>query len=173
MTSAAPRTRLGTLWGAAWESVPAGVSRRLAAGGAALEIGCGSGLACLALAEAVPAARVLGHDPDRAAIDRARELARAAGLDGRVTFVVSDSTRLPRAAFHLILAEALRERTPDPLRVLNAVRNALDPDGACLLLEPARLRLGPPDLEALARAAGFSRVRVVTAGPARLCELRR
>ena len=47
----------GALWFAAGLSVPADVEGRLRAGGVALEIGCGGGLGCLALAEAYPATR--------------------------------------------------------------------------------------------------------------------
>jgi SAM-dependent methyltransferase len=171
--NARPERRLGALWGAAWQAVPPAVTRSLAEGGAALEIGCGSGLACLALAEAIPGAQVTGHDSDAAAIERARDLAQAAGLGTRVAFAVDDSTRLARASFQLITAEGLRERSADPGRVLNAVRNALAPDGACLLLEGPSARLASADLETLARQAGFSRVRLVSSGSLRLCELRR
>ena len=166
--------RLGALWGAAWQSVPVAITRTLAAGGAALEVGCGSGLACLALAEAIPEAHVTGHDEDAAAITRARELAHAAGLGTRLRFAVSDSTRLPRSAFHLVTIEALRERASDPRRVLNAIRNALHPDGACLLLELSTAGLAVPALPGLASVAGFSRVKPLPCdGRVRLYELRR
>src|SRR5687768_14495246 len=39
---------------------------RLAAGGRALDVGCGSGAVCGALAKAFPAAEVIGIDPDEA-----------------------------------------------------------------------------------------------------------
>jgi SAM-dependent methyltransferase len=171
-----PERRLGALWAAAWQRIPEAITRTLGAGGSALEVGCGSGLACLALAEAVPQARVVGHDADPAAIARARELARAAGLDDRVRFAVDDSTRLPRAAYPLITAEALRARTSEPRRVLNAIRNALVPDGICLLLESLDL-LASRDglaLPVLVREVGFSRVRLLPSdGPLPLYELRR
>jgi SAM-dependent methyltransferase len=167
----------GALWSAAWQSIPEPIARMLSAGGCALEVGCGSGLACLALAEAIPRARVVGHDEDEIAIARARELARAAGLEGRVRFSVDDSRRLPRATFHLVTTEGLRARHPEPRRVLNAIRNALVPDGACLLLEPPGplpTRVPDIDLQSLARQTGFSRVRPVPSqGYLRLFELRR
>ncbi|MEO8215391.1 MAG: hypothetical protein ABI560_19480, partial [Myxococcales bacterium] len=50
------------LWVAAGLAVPADVDSRLRAGGAVLEVGCGGGLGCLALAEAYPFTRVVGHD---------------------------------------------------------------------------------------------------------------
>jgi SAM-dependent methyltransferase len=168
--------RAGALWTAAWQRIPDRIVRTLASGGSALEVGCGSGLACLALAQVVPRAQVVGHDEDPAEIARARELARAAGLDARVRFAVDDSTRLPRAAYQLITAQALRERRPDPLLVLNAIRNALVPDGTCLLFEPPSPRptRTTPDLPTLARHAGFSRLTRLPSGALLpLYELRR
>jgi SAM-dependent methyltransferase len=168
---ASPGARLGALWSAAWQSVPDAITRTLGQGAAALDVNCGAGLACLALAEAIAGAHVVGHDVDGAAIARARALARAARLDHRLSFAVDDSTRLPHARFALITAEDLQTRAHDPARVLNAIRNALTPTGACLLLEPAH---GRPNLEALAGAAGFSRLRLLPSDPrVRLYELRR
>jgi SAM-dependent methyltransferase len=156
--------RAGALWGAAWSAIPIEVARRLEAGGATLEVGCGRGLACLALAEDFPAARVTGHDPDPLAIAQATVLARAAGLEPRLRFAVDDSTRLPRAAFDLVTVCSLVVRPCDPRRLLNAIRNALVPEGICLLLEPgavdaARRGSAIATLRSLSSAAGFSRFR--------------
>ena len=169
--------RLGALWAAAWQSVPEAIARMLAAGGSALEVGCGSGLACLALAEASAGAHVIGHDADPQAIARARALALAAGLEGPGEFRRRRFDALPRATFHLVTAEELRAAPAEPRRVLNAIRNALVPDGACLLLEPPRplpTRVPDIDLQSLAWQTGFSRFRPVPSeGPLRLFELRR
>jgi len=174
-----PRTSVA-LWVAAGLAVPADVAGRLRAGGAALEIGCGAGLGCLALAEAYPDARVVGHDRDAGAIARAQALARAGGLDARVSFVVTDSEKLPRDAYDLASLASLADRR-QALPVLNAVRNAITPDGVCVLLEPpASLLLGgargaaaADRLRALAEQAGFSKISLVCRGSADIYELRR
>jgi predicted O-methyltransferase YrrM len=145
---------------AAGAPIPADVAERLRAGGRALELDCGGGLGCLALAEAFPAARVVGHDHDPEAIARAQTLARTSGLDGRVTFAVDGATRLERASFDLATVRGVSLRD-DSLQVLNAVRNALVPDGVCLLVEPltggARARdAAAREIGALARRAGFA-----------------
>ena len=119
---------------AAGAPVPPDVADRLLAGGRALEVDCGGGLGCLALAEAFPAARVLGHDRDPAEIARAQKLARVSGLEDRVTFAVAGSTRLDRASFDRG-GRSVSTRN-DALQVLNAIRNALTPEGVCLLVEP-------------------------------------
>jgi SAM-dependent methyltransferase len=139
----------------AWSALPDDAARRFDEGGTALEIGCGSGFGCLALAERFPAIAVTGHDRDPAAIARARALAAAAGLDARVRFEVEDSLRLPRASADVIVAVAAFERR-DVARLLNAIRNALIPEGVCLLVA----RASPAGkVRALSAAAGFSRLR--------------
>lgn len=154
---------------AAGAPVPPDVADRLAAGGRALEIDCGGGLGCLALAEAFPSAHVVGHDRDPAEIARAQKLARASDLHHRVTFAVTGSTRLDRASFDLAAVRSVSSRD-DALGVLNAIRNALTPDGVCLLVEATHDEAKPSmatseagrnargrAIAALATQAGFSR----------------
>jgi SAM-dependent methyltransferase len=156
----------GALWSAAWSAIPPGVARLLEEGGTALEIGCGRGLACLALAQAFPAARVVGHDPDPEAIAHATALAADSGRDERLRFAAGDSMRLPRGTFALVVVSRILAR-PDPEGLLNAIRNALLPAGACLVLEAA-------GVGAIARHAGFSRARLHPwPGPLQLWELGR
>jgi SAM-dependent methyltransferase len=150
----------------AWSALPDEAARRLDDGGAALEIGCGSGYGCLAIAERFPACAVTGHDRDPAAIARARVLAAAADLAWRVRFQVNDSLRLTRASAEVIVAVAALERR-DAARLLNSIRNALVPDGVCLLVAEAGAAGKAP---ALTAAAGFSRLRRLQGA---LYELRR
>ena len=170
----------GALWVAAGLSVPADVDGGLRAGGVALEVGCGGGLGCLALAEAYQAAKVVGHDRDAESIARAQAMAHAADLDGRVSFVVSDSERLPRNAYDLVTVATLLDRR-QALEVLNAIRNAIVPNGVCVLLEPpvsvvlggSKRRRAADRLRALAERAGFSKVSLVSRGDTDIYELRR
>jgi 2-polyprenyl-3-methyl-5-hydroxy-6-metoxy-1,4-benzoquinol methylase len=172
---------------AAGAPVPADVAERLRAGGSALEVDCGGGLGCLALAEAFPAARVVGHDRDAAAVVRAQALARASGLDGRVSFALTGATRLERAGFDLATIRAVSRRS-DALQILNGLRNALSPEGVCLVVEPwpesdrrmsllasARGRDAMADaLGRLARQAGFLRFELACREPSLdVYELRR
>ena len=161
-------------------SVPADLDGRLRAGGAALEVGCGGGVGCLALAEAYPATAVIGHDRDGEAVARARALAAAANLQARVSFLVSDSEKLPRNTYDLITVAKVSDRR-QALQVLNAIRNAIVPGGVCVLLEPpvsvvlggARQRTAIDRLRALAKQAGFARISLVSHGSADVYELRR
>lgn len=168
------------LWVAAGLAVPADVDSRLRAGGTVLEVGCGGGLGCLALAEVYPSTRVVGHDRDPDAIERARSLAHAAALGERVSFEVTDSERLPRAAYDLATLQALSDRR-EASHVLNAVRNALVPGGVCLLVEPplsfarggSKRRVTVDNLRAVAERAGFSQFSLLCHASVDIYELRR
>ncbi len=72
------------------EWIPAvdGLHETLLAGGRVLDVGCGSGISVIAMADAYPDARFVGIDSHRAAIERARRLAVEAGVVDRVTFEV-------------------------------------------------------------------------------------
>jgi SAM-dependent methyltransferase len=137
--------------------IPEPIARRWHSAGTALEVGCGGGLGSLAMAGSFPALQMTGHDPDAAAIARARALARAARLTDRVQFEVDDSVRLRRASLDLVVVSGALGRR-DAARLMNAIRNALVTDGACLLVERAP---GGDQIRALATAAGFSRVACV------------
>ncbi|MEO8214620.1 MAG: hypothetical protein ABI560_15565, partial [Myxococcales bacterium] len=114
------------------------------------------------------------------AIARAGSLAYAAALVERVSFEVTDSERLPRAAYDLATLQALSDR-PDALNVLNAVRNALVPEGVCLLVEPpasfardvAKRRGTVDTLRAAAERAGFSLFSLLCHASVDIYELRR
>ena len=150
-----------------WASLPDAIADLLRGAGSVLEIGCGQGLGCLAMAAAFPGLSITGHDPDPTAVDRARALARSAALDDRVRFEVSDSLRLPRGTVDLVVVSGTQDGH-DASRLLNAIRNALTPDGACLLIEPAPARSlrgatarrqTDSALRAAAEKMGFSRRR--------------
>jgi cyclopropane fatty-acyl-phospholipid synthase-like methyltransferase len=164
------RTRGSAVW-RVWSAIPEDIARRLEEGGQVLEVGCGSGFECLAVGEHYPAVHVIGQDQDPVAIARARTLAVAAHLEARVHFEVSDSLRLPRASAEVIVAASAFARRDAP-RLLNAIRNALVPEGVCLLV---RASASDDRARALARAAGFSRLERLPGGASAVAfyELRR
>lgn len=132
MNAGAYAERLGSYWMA---QVPA-VAERLAAGGRALDVGCGVGRVALALAEAYPGCEVTGVDPDAGSIARARAAASAAGAD-RVRFVegtiadVADEAAYDFAA----LFDCLHDLT-EPEGTLAGIRRRLKPGGALMVMEP-------------------------------------
>lgn len=104
---------------------------RLAAGGRALDVGCGSGAVCGALAKAFPTAQILGIDPDEASIGKARE------HHPGVKFVAKTTAAMPRGAgFDLITLCDVLHDLAEPLKTLQEIRALLKPGGTLFIVEP-------------------------------------
>jgi 2-polyprenyl-3-methyl-5-hydroxy-6-metoxy-1,4-benzoquinol methylase len=112
-----------------------GLKDKLDAGARVLDVGCGGGRACLAIAKAFPKARVRGYDVHPPNIERARAAARAEGLADRVTFEARDCTALPRGELDLVLAMDVVHDAVGPVALLGAMRAALAPGGVCFVQE--------------------------------------
>lgn len=127
-----------------------GVADVLNAGGALLEVGCGTGSLQVQIARAFPGARCTGVDIDPTGIAAAREAIARAGLADRVTIVEGEvATAVPAAAFDLVvMVEVLHEIAPAirPAAVRDCAR-ALRPGGWLAILDetypatPAEARL--------------------------------
>lgn len=91
-----------------------GVAEKLNAGGALLEVGCGTGNLQLQIAKAFPNARCTGVDIDPTGLAAAREAVSRGGLADRVSIVEGDVARaVPREAFDVvIMVEVLHEIAP-------------------------------------------------------------
>jgi 2-polyprenyl-3-methyl-5-hydroxy-6-metoxy-1,4-benzoquinol methylase len=121
-------TRLADYW---LKSVPDAVAR-LAAGGRALDVGCGSGAVCGALAKAFPKAEIIGIDPDAESIRHAREEQLP-----NVKFEVATTRDFkPGAGFDLITLCDVLHDLAEPLRTLQEIRTLLRPDGTFFIVEP-------------------------------------
>jgi SAM-dependent methyltransferase len=104
-------------------------------GGEALDVGCGSGRAVIAIASAFHNAHVSGYDAHAGSIERARANAKAAGVEQRVSFEVVDCTRLPLARFDFISVFDVVHDSVDPAGLLRSIRGSLKSDGTCLMVE--------------------------------------
>jgi len=100
------------------------------------DIGCGEGLASVAIGQAFPNARIDGFDLDEASIAAATANAAAAGLDERVQFRVSDvsDTELTEPYDLVLLIEMLHD-LPDPVGALLTARRAAGASGAVLVAD--------------------------------------
>jgi SAM-dependent methyltransferase len=118
-----------------WMPAMPHVVETLNAGGVALDVGCGSGRAVVALAAAYPKAHIHGYDGHQGSVERARANAKAAGVAERVTFDVVDCTRLPAEKFDFISTFDVVHDSVDPVGLMKSIRGALKPDGAYLMVE--------------------------------------
>ena len=120
-----------------WLPTMPDVVEALQRGGSALDIGCGTGIVPILLAQAFPQARVTGLDIDQNSIEIARQHAEEAGLSDRVTFTIGSAKWLPDTPqYDFISAFDCVHDLVDPLGTLQRIRNILAPGGTCLMVEP-------------------------------------
>lgn len=111
-----------------------GVVDRLSAGARVADVGCGAGVAVLALAEAFPESHFDGFDLSRHAIHRARANLAAAGLDN-AAFHVCEAAELPEGPFDLIMTLDCLHDMPRPAEAMAAIRRSIAPEGVWLIKE--------------------------------------
>lgn len=120
-----------------WLAALPQVRERLAAGGRILDVGCGVGRVCVALAKAFPDAEIVGIDPDPESIRRATALASAAGVGAMVDLRPHTTRELQgEAGFDLVtLCDCLHDFAA-PRETLGEIRALLNPDGTLFVVEP-------------------------------------
>ncbi|MFF3064876.1 class I SAM-dependent methyltransferase [Oerskovia sp. NPDC057915] len=102
------------------------------------DVGCGAGWSTVALARAYPQARLDGYDVDGPSVAMARANAQAAGVADRVAFHVADAATLPPdVPLDAAFAFECTHDMPRPVEVLSAVRRAVLPDGAVVVMDEA------------------------------------
>jgi 2-polyprenyl-3-methyl-5-hydroxy-6-metoxy-1,4-benzoquinol methylase len=109
----------------------------LAAGGRALDVGCGAGRISLALARAFPDAEIIGLDPDGESIAQASAAAAAAKLQASVRFLAQRTGEIERGSgFDLITACDCVHDFARPVETLQEIRGLLKADGTLFIVEP-------------------------------------
>ena len=107
-------------------------------GASVLDVGCGPGADTILLAERVGAAgKVVGVDYDREMVARARSVAEAGGVSGRVIHVCADASRLPLASnlFDACRSERLFQHLPHPELALNEMVRVTRPGGRVVVMD--------------------------------------
>jgi SAM-dependent methyltransferase len=111
------------------------VERRLRNGGSVADVGCGNGQAAIEMAKHYDQAKVFGFDVYPSAIETARENARAAGVEDRITFEVIDLAEGLPGSYDLVTAFDVVHDLPRPVEALREIRQALRPGGSLFVLE--------------------------------------
>lgn len=119
--------RLAGYW---MQSLPEAAAR-LRAGGRALDVGCGSGRVCIALARAFPQAEIVGVDPDAESIRRAQQASRG------IRFLTGDISAVERGAgFDLVTLCDVLHDLEEPVKTLEQARALLKPGATLFIVEP-------------------------------------
>jgi 2-polyprenyl-3-methyl-5-hydroxy-6-metoxy-1,4-benzoquinol methylase len=133
------------------------------------DVACGVGWAGISLALAYPGVRVDGFDLDPSSIELAREHARQAGVDDRVTHAVRDAADPAASGVYdlVVIVEAVHDLSR-PVDVLGAVRGMLRPGGTVLIAdEKTEASFAAPSGELERMYYGFS---ILTCLPAAMTE---
>jgi SAM-dependent methyltransferase len=128
----------------------------LAAAGAVVDLGCGTGVVARAVAAREEfGGTVTGIDQSPVFIAAAERFAAGEGVADRIEFVVGDVHALPfaDASFDVAIAHTLVSHVPDPLAVVSEAARVVRPGGTVAIFDGdyASLTFGCRDLE-LARA---------------------
>lgn len=110
-----------------------GVQERLEQGARVADVGCGAGVALIAMASAYPRSTFEGFDPSIHAIDLARQKLKESGLTN-VELHCRPAAALPTdATYDLILTLDCLHDMPQPAEAIRAIRRSIKPDGTWLI----------------------------------------
>jgi 2-polyprenyl-3-methyl-5-hydroxy-6-metoxy-1,4-benzoquinol methylase len=123
---------------AAWIPALDGVQAKLHAGAQVADIGCGHGASVVVMADAFPQSRFHGFDFHAPSIETARERAKEAGVEDRVSFEVASAKDYPGSYDLICFFDCLHDMG-DPVGTAAYAREHLHPDGTVLLVEPFAL----------------------------------
>jgi len=112
-----------------------GTGGKLTAGGKVADVGCGHGISTLVMAQAFPKSQFFGYDYHPASIEKARDLAREAGV-GNITFEVATAKGYPGRDYDLVTCFDCLHDMGDPVGASVHVRETLKPDGSWMIVEP-------------------------------------
>jgi 2-polyprenyl-3-methyl-5-hydroxy-6-metoxy-1,4-benzoquinol methylase len=102
------------------------------------EIGCGEGLAAVAIAAAYPNVQVDGFDLDDASVAAARKYASDSGVADRVHFEVWDASgaeHTPSHRYDLVMCIEMLHDTSNPVGILQTMRSLREDGGEVLVVD--------------------------------------
>jgi 2-polyprenyl-3-methyl-5-hydroxy-6-metoxy-1,4-benzoquinol methylase len=112
-----------------------GVTAKLARGARGADVGCGHGASTILMAKAFPKSEFIGIDYHEASIQTARGRAAEAGVRN-ATFETADATSYRQRDLDFIAFFDCLHDMADPAGAARHARQALKPDGNCMVVEP-------------------------------------
>lgn len=119
-----------------WLPALDGVVGKLQRGAKVADVGCGHGISTTLMAKAFPNSRFYGFDAHPGSIDDARARAQSEQLGNQVAFSVESAKTFPTNNYDLVCFFDCLHDMGDPVGALKHVRETMDADGTCLLVEP-------------------------------------
>ncbi|HEY7127559.1 MAG TPA: class I SAM-dependent methyltransferase [Ktedonobacterales bacterium] len=112
------------------------VLAKLERGAAVADVGCGRANALIRLAQAFPHSSFVGYDAFAPTVEAARANVAAAGLAERIRIELCDAAEGLPETFDIIATFDVIHDAAQPLKLLQAMRQALRPEGLYVCLEP-------------------------------------
>jgi SAM-dependent methyltransferase len=119
-----------------WIPALDGVEEKLQRGATVADIGCGHGSSTILMAQAYPRSRFTGFDYHPASIDRARDLAKLAGVADGVSFEIATAKDYPGHGYDLVAFFDCLHDLGDPVGAAAHVHQSLEADGTWMIIEP-------------------------------------
>lgn len=118
-----------------WIASLDGVDEKLRKGAKVADIGCGHAASTIIMAKEYPNSTFLGVDFHDKSIEKAKSRAKEAGVQN-VEFIQSVAKEFPGKDYDFITFFDCLHDMGDPVGACSYVKNALKPDGTCMIVEP-------------------------------------
>ncbi len=119
-----------------WIPAVPGLHEKLTRGTRVLDVGCGTGIATILMAQAYPNSEFVGYDLHEEALAIARQSALDAGVASWVAFELADASTVPQGEFGVACFFDALHDIGNPTAVVRAVVSRLTPGGTVLVVEP-------------------------------------
>jgi SAM-dependent methyltransferase len=119
-----------------WIPALHGVEEKLKAGAKVADVGCGHGASTILMAQAYPNSEFFGYDYHVPSIERAKLLAKEAGVGDRVTFAQATAKYFPGKDYGLVAFFDCLHDMGDPVGAGKHVKETLAGDGVWMIVEP-------------------------------------
>ena len=119
-----------------WIPALDGVEEKLKAGAKVADVGCGHGASTIVMAQAYPNSQFFAFDYHLPSIERARTLAKSAGVGDRITFAQATAKDFPANDYDLVAFFDCLHDMGDPVGAGEHVKETLAKGGAWMIVEP-------------------------------------
>jgi SAM-dependent methyltransferase len=145
-----------------WIPALDGMAAKLERGAQVADVGCGYGASTVLLAQAYPNSTFTGFDLHGPSIEAARQAAKEANVDGRVTFTVASAQEFPGKDYDMVAFFDCLHDMGDPVGALRHTAEVLAPEGAVLIVEPMAGETIEEDINPVSRLYSAGSVFVCT-----------
>jgi SAM-dependent methyltransferase len=119
-----------------WIPALRGMKEKLERGAKVADVGCGCGASTILMALAYPKSKFYGYDYHAPSIERARQLAKEAGVARRITFEQASAKDYPARDYDMITFLDCLHDMGDPVGAGRHAYEALAEDGTWMIVEP-------------------------------------